>query len=56
MVCFTKTSRVGEPIRRDERQRMKLTIHATPDARNDAVGGMHDAVGGMHDAVDYECA
>ncbi|MDA8697109.1 hypothetical protein N9M41_01445 [Rhodopirellula sp.] len=42
---------------------MKLTIHATPDARNDAVGGMHDAVGGMHDAVegmhdavDYECA
>jgi|GEM_PF-2999652 len=40
---------------------MKLSIHATPNARHDAVRVMLDAVGdmleavvGMHDAVDYE--
>jgi len=61
MVCFIKTSRVGDPIRSEERQRMKLSIHATPNARHDAVRVMLDAVGdmleavvGMHDAVDYE--
>ena len=33
---------------------MKLSIHATPNARHDAVGDMLEAVVGMHDAVDYE--